>query len=45
VGEIGADINKFEDVSSDEIFFKSESVKGVKRSETKSVKVTFKCEM
>jgi centrosomal protein CEP76 len=32
-------------VSSDEIFFKSEIVKEVKRSEVKVVKIVYKCEM
>jgi hypothetical protein len=42
---VGKNKQLFPDVSSDEIFFKSEITKDVKRSEVKPVKVTFTCEM
>lgn len=45
IGQIKSTSDKHEDVSSEEIFFKSEIVKNIERSETKTIKVMFKCEM
>ncbi|CAK60259.1 unnamed protein product (macronuclear) [Paramecium tetraurelia] len=45
IGQIGKTANKYADVSSGEVFFKSEICKDLKRSEVKVIKVMFETEM